>query len=244
VYDQLQTPPNGFGMTSLRFDPPGERFPHLEITAPWRHGDVITFPYDARELEFYSLRGGAQFLSRPIGGGAVWFGGTDERSFLVEIQPELLPTLLWQGEGGFYEALKPPIIRQLEALFGDDRTVRQGDVYAYQLPASWGELQPSSEVGRRRNAPIRIMRTRVPMPVLATRHRVSGRVAPSFKGRVTLPLDADALRLTGLIAQGVLTAPDHAPLTLEDGPNLLAVSKAVVSRRLVGTPYRNRWLGD
>jgi hypothetical protein len=203
-----------------------------ETTRPWLHGDRITMPFDGADVEMRPILEGTQFLATSPVDRAVYFGGTDERPFLVQVEPSLAAVHDRAGEQAFYEALKPPTINRLEAAFGADRTQRQGDVYAFKLPANWSDLglSPSSRLRA--------------MPVGPTRHVVHGRLAARFKQPVDVPGANERIAVAGLVAEGTLVAPDHAPRQLRGGPHLLAVGTGILPRRLVMTPYSRRWLGD
>src|SRR3989344_5355665 len=84
-----------------------------EVEIPKREKELISLPANPQN-EFFSLKEGAQFLFRcavlnnsdrysPKKESALYFGGTDERPFLVRSVPEAFPYFVLGGEAGFYE---------------------------------------------------------------------------------------------------------------------------------------------
>lgn len=193
----------------MSFFIPGEGFPkkagvaelHFDskTATPQRDGTHLTLPL-VRDAEFFALKGGEQFVAdfgSQFGyqGTRFWFGGTDEGPFLVGLQEKPVKRLLEDGEDGFFDALKPNLVKRLEREL-KVTTRRQGDIFAVPLPWSWHEVNALSLclTGKIVAAsPFRVKQ----IPVLDTRHRLTG------KALQTLP-----------IATGVLSAPDHKPLRL------------------------------
>lgn len=176
--------------------------------------------------KFYLLKGGKQFLFSSEGIVHPLFGGTDGGSiFLTPIYLAPFDVFLKQGEGAFYEALKPTIVREMEKHFGS-RIKRQGDVFAVALEdSSWQSLtifhpllQYCSGVDAHSFVDIKDVRE---MPVLTTRHTLTGMIAADVDVKFVYP--------TGRypIVEGVLEAPDHKPLVL-NGLHLLARSAGVI----------------
>ena len=160
------------------------------------------------EWEFHPLKGGEQFLlSRIHPGEGIWFGGTDERPFLVQLKLEALDHFEADGEAGFFEALKPEVIQNHEQEWGVDRTKRQGDIFAYPLPWSWWQFLRNNWV---EGQEVKLAETSV--AAFGTRHRFTGKIANV--GRQTS------------IVEGILEAPDHSPLRLK-GPHVLAHARFI-----------------
>lgn len=222
-----------FGSAQVRFGAvrgqDGER-----LAWPWMAGDMITMPWALNELEqLHVLQRGTQFVLRAPEREDVFFGGTDERPFLVQLRTEHAECLRDEGQAAFYESLKPPVVAALEHAYDRVKTRRQGDVYAFPLPCGWDDVRFAGLRPRRAEG----------MPVGRTRHRLSGLVVPRLKQAFRLSLTDPCLDLRGMLAEGLLTAPDHAAVQLV-GVHLLAVSPSAVPRRLIGTPYSRHWLGD
>jgi hypothetical protein len=191
---------------------------------PLRHRETITLPSN-QNGEFYPLMGGEQFLfhQQSAAGERTWFGGTDEAPFLTELQHKAFQEFLAGGEKKLYEALRPIIIRWAEQKWGLEKTLRQGDIFAYPLPAGYGlkrhgmPLQPKWK----KKHPRIIERTSA---LFSTRHLLTGRM-------VVTP---DQIRSPGvrnelvMIGAGLLEAPDHAPVELP-GLHLLAQTRHLTS---------------
>ena len=80
-----------------------------------RDGKTITLPTHDDEIQFFPLLDGMQFLLqvpsiRQI--TRVFFGGTDEQPFLVEMDSEVI-TSLRGGEESFFNEIKPKGARVL-----------------------------------------------------------------------------------------------------------------------------------
>jgi len=197
-----------------------------EAESPGRKKELISLPADPQS-EFFSLQDGAQFLFRctvldnsdrysPKKESALYFGGTDEQPFLVRAEPEAFPYFVLGGEVGFYEALKPPLIKWLEGLYGRERTNRQGDIFAYSLP-SQGHLFSRTPGGwwiymleRWEANGANINLSRCEEQLFGTRH--------VFRGRKAV-LEVDDISAEFTLGEGVVEAPDHKPLVLR-GPHL------------------------
>lgn len=217
----LKEVPVRFGRARIRVDP--------DVDLPSREGFKITLPALDGTMKLYPLLGGEQFVLRqaffrrtdPV---RAFFGGTDEQPFLVELRPEHLGTLETHGEAAFYESLKPPVIVQLEALFAVERTVRQGDIYAYPLPLTWDELMAQQPKATR------VQGVRHILPgkgqVLGTRHTLD----PGLYARIPrIITDGGTITFSSqaFIVEGMLEAPDHASRELV-GPHLIDRSRSMV----------------
>lgn len=103
---------------------------------PRRDGKTIKLPA-SEEVQFFPLLDGVQFLIQIPNErrGRVFFGGTDEQPFLVELDPSVVASLRG-GEEGFFNSIKPNGAKILEEAF-DTKAVRQGDWFAVPLPLSW-----------------------------------------------------------------------------------------------------------
>jgi hypothetical protein len=212
----LEEPQEQFGNVTVVYG--HQREGDKYVAFPYRRVDtntiVLPAPFD--ELSMYALRDGTQFVVRHFNDDEdAYYGGVDEVPFLVKIDAELLYTLMDKGEAAFFEALKPDEIKFFEDEFGTDGTKRQGDVYAVALPSTytWGDL-PTPAAGEHQ--------------VGETRHAIDGFwIEVSEHDAVVIEHVGGVHEICGLIAEGTLTAPDHAPLELR-GPHLIAASGAIV----------------
>jgi hypothetical protein len=157
---------------------------------------------------FYQLKNGEQFLytSEDRGGNRhLYFGGMDESPFLVELEMRALEHAI-EGERAFFEGLKPSWIRQVEQKM-KRRTKRQGDFFAFSVSKNMvAFINEYVRHGTRVQ-----MDTAEKSPVEGTRHR--------FSGLRYFILNRDGhVQFSG--GEGLLEAPDHAPLKL-DGPHII-----------------------
>lgn len=215
---EMERLPKKAGRAVLKFSP----------WARWIHreGDTIAIPLKP-SVEFYPLLEGEQFLVRwhrhrcqncgtatqPF---ELYFGGTDQRtSFLVDLYRTAFRYFQRGSEPAFYRALKPLVIRVLEARWGRDRTRRQGDIFAYPLPWGWDKL--TKRAIEQRDDWFYIDHERTDM-LFSTRHRLTG-----YLGRVGGPTVGLTERGTSIltVGEGRVIAPDHEPLKL-DGPHIIA----------------------
>jgi len=205
--------PKMAGLAKLEFYTPGKST--WLLPKPTREGDIINIPnqgYDLVQL----LPDFSQFLliGKRIAGNddtscRCFFGGTDERPFLVEIYSDSVCHChkgdktwlnLWRS-GEFYDELKPPLIKKLESKYGN-KTKRQGDIFAFPLPvASWEEaLVFFGDIGGRTAVPD------YPHSIFGTRH--------SFTGGLIYTLDEDEGDIA--VGTGAIKAPDHKDLVLNE----------------------------
>lgn len=190
---------------------------------PRRAGSDIFLPY-GEGAQYAPLLEGKQFLYWFIGryrdSHSIYFGGTDQKSaFLVEMRRAVLPPFREKGETAFFEKIKPFEVRFLEKHYGVSAR-RQGDWFAVPLP-SWDHPLPlvcyehrdSLEVGLARLEflmdPARYLDAGV-MALNGTRHTLEGRY-------LMIPVQGHG-RVTCIIGEGTLTAPDHEEERLE-GPH-------------------------
>jgi len=211
---------------------------YANVKEPARKEGVITLPENGWNI--YQLNNNfSQFLVlkampeehdfRDTPPRKAWFGGTDERPFLVELQD--VCTLrsddkedidegdwvkVWQS-GRFYETIKPEIISEYEKRFGKDQTVRQGDMFCYPMPIQdWGKLLCVLEsvkslhfmrygkgYNKETDSKLDPYPTIIDEPesLYETRHRFYGELA--IWGEY-------------VIGKGIIKAPDHNDLLLSD----------------------------
>lgn len=178
--------------------------------------------------------------------GRTFFGGMDESPFITSLEDVPVAAFRAQGEDAFFEALIPHQIKTLQRRFPDASVSRQGDVWSFKLPYSWDELRaqvipkpkylPVGGRGRfyrakmeRENHRMRVgyrmqigqfnyLKSSPPHArVLGTNHSIKG---PG--GYVSLQTIENGLGPFHMfVAEGMLTAPDHAPQVLQGGPHLM-----------------------
>ena len=195
VYSPSQVYPDKAGITKLLYK---------DVKHPSREDDVITIPKTG--YVFYILQNTSQFLllqKKKGDGKRVWFGGTDEASFLVELDDGdghygTDYFSMWE-RNEFYNSIKPDVIKMYEKKYGVAATMRQGDFFGYPLPEQrWGKIMEWSQTFARQDDYFTTTNSGS-LPLNETRHRFQGDIC-SFTGNI--------------IAKGIITAPDHTPLEL------------------------------
>jgi hypothetical protein len=208
----LQEPITQLGPITITYGHEQEGDQHVSL--PYRIGTNIVLPVPFRELRMITLLDGTQFVVTHDENDGTFYGGVDEgQPFLVQIDDDLWFTLECEGEGDFLEALKPAILHTLEEHLGTAVTRRQGDVYTIPLPLNWSAIG-KTESGEHR--------------VGETRHTVNGTWAEVADLATGLSGDDGPIEISGLIAAGTLTAPDHAAIELGEEPHLVVPSDAIV----------------
>jgi len=196
VYNSSTIYPDRAGITQLLYK---------DAEYPSRKDDVIIIPKTGYGL--YILQNTSQFLllqKEKREDKRVWFGGTDEMSFLVELDDGdgdygTDYFSLWE-RNKFYGAIKPDVIKMYEKRYGVGKTVRQGDFFGYPLPEqNWGKIMEWSKTFDRQDSYFATGKDGGSLPLNETRHRFQGEIC-SFTGN--------------MIAKGIITAPDHKPLEL------------------------------
>lgn len=188
------------------------------ISRPERDESTIAAPRNAG-VEFFALKEGVQFLLLITAVGSdqrqqgVYFGGTDEQPFLVELETEAFRAFIEGGEAGFFAALKPKLIKDIEQTYrgreaAERRTKRQGDIFAHALRWPWKGLILHH---------LKLLGTELTLrhaecALFGTRHDFRG-----LLGEFKLPETA----VKALVGEGIVEAPDHSPLELKI-PHVLA----------------------
>lgn len=151
-----------------------------------------------------------QFLYRQTSDSShfkdTWFGGTDEAPFLVKLDPWAYNPYRYRGSEGFYTGIIPSSMKTMALKWGGEWK-RQGDIFAYSLPITWAAIKDIGDFTKGRKG-LRLFEVEKES-VLDTRHNLQGRWCQLMCQGKSL-----------VIAEGVLTAPDHAPMVL-DGPHAL-----------------------
>ena len=211
---------------------------YSNVKQPSRKGDTITLPDN--DWNLYQLTNDfSQFLALKAMPGKhdfrdtpprkAWFGGTDEKPFLVELSStcqldsddhEVVDegdwVKVWQS-GRFYETIKPEIIYRFEKCFGKDQTVRQGDMFCYPMPIQdWEKLIVTLETVK----PLHFMCAGISFSKNKFNGVKKGGIYPTS-------VDSHSLYETRhsfvgyylswgeyIIGEGTIQAPDHKDLTL------------------------------
>jgi hypothetical protein len=173
------------------------------------NGLSIPFRPDAT---FHPLKGGEQFLVRypetETTGAKTLFAGMDESAFITGVTRWAWAAFCSGGEKGFFESLKPPLVREISQAFPQATVRRQGDIWSIAMPRpSHQYLMDKVDLGYRRKFR-RFLRgdgSHGTFTVLNTNHVLEGRFLQGVR--------LNRFRNTAL-GVGVLTAPDHAPQEL------------------------------
>lgn len=137
----------------------------------------------------------------------VWFGGTDEAPFLVQMSSAVIDA---HRREDFYGYIIPGSMLTLTRKWGGSWK-RQGDIFAYPLPFSWEELKGIGNFNKANG--LQVLDTSL-LPVkgervFQTRHILEGKWCNLMLGGRSMT-----------IAEGIIKAPDHTDLVLE-GPHAL-----------------------
>lgn len=148
----------------------------------------------------------------------MFFGGTDENPFLVELDRSVMSVVQRIpecGEDTFYQSLKPQRVKQLEGRLGVPAK-RQGDIFAVPVGWTWEQLRTLAHLidltviggdGTKEET----------MQVFDTRHVLKGRWLEMVTYRVKYQVEYQRVEgtTTTLFTEGTLEAPDHSPLVLD-----------------------------
>lgn len=200
---ELDSLPKKAGMATLTWS---ER----ALIASREEGD-IKLPLDDN-VQFFPLQRGVQFLiATPDINGRnaprLFFGGTDERPFLVEMNLDVLLGLK-KGEAGFYDAIKPEGAKFCEEKFGT-KTIRQGDWFAVPIPLNWDAVHGLLGLFHRNHKIVANKEKGI--SIGGTRHLL-------IEGQL-VSMNQNYLVCAG-IAEGLLRAPDHEDKVMK-GPHAL-----------------------
>jgi hypothetical protein len=202
--------PKKAGVAKLEF------IPQERGALPKREGDTIIIPFKRGDM-FHKFRmsKGEQFIFASTGGSPrlgwglerLYFGGTDENPFLVELNTRAWDMFLY-GEREFYSYLVPGTIPDMQKI---TRTKyrRQGDIFSLSTQHLISEVVAAHElIHGSKWKPKEVTSLRV----FGTRHLLNGIYTSELKFRGSGNL---------FLAEGVITAEDHAPMELE-GMHILA----------------------
>jgi hypothetical protein len=214
----IESLPTHAGAVALRFSPDARlarRVSPTELELPLRP-----------QMQFYPLKDGEQFIvhypaTREFRSHTV-FGGCDESSFISGILAPAFLAFERGGERAFFEALTPDAVKELRELFPDALVQRQGDMWSIALPLDWKEVVMRCMISLNRPARRSLHWKKVTgatetSAVLGSNHRVNGLCSARTDVRIR-----DVIVDNVAVATGTITAPDHAPQLLGDGPNIIA----------------------
>ncbi len=185
-----------------------------------RQGDVITIPEGKNAV---LLQDSTANLFLCLHEQRVYFGGTDEKPFLVRLHHDKWTFPDWERlwiEGKLLPYLKPQSLIKLEASLGmKGKSVRQGDIWALPIPdTTWeGIITIANLFGLEHEPEFKLSKD---YKVYGTRHCLKGKyletstIKTGQKSRYQ-----DEIR--GIIAQGILKAPDHKSLDISKGLHVL-----------------------
>lgn len=179
-------------------------------SVPSREGDVLHLPryFDAELFRLQPHYNQFLYCLRE----RTWFAGTDERPFLVRLGDGSFMRFLNGGPNGFYHSLIPEGLVKLAKKAGTrcqfdiperQTYVRQGDIFAYPLSLTWGEIRRAFYILRGNE-----METASgALEIFGTRHSLAfGRY---LQGTHLLGRDL------ALVVEGTVVAPDHTSMKLE-----------------------------
>ena len=180
-----------------------------------RQGVVIHLPNEPT-ASFYSLQDGRQFLfgyNRNY-----WFGGTDEEPFLVQMEAQAINNYI-QGAGlddSFYQGLVPRTISRIANETGTPYR-RQGDIFASRFCGNDSFIKNLERLisygGNGIGINLRV--NQGSFNLLGTRHEGKGTIVELGNNRQ--------------LFSGVVRAPDHAPMLLDDGLYLIDQTQYIVN---------------
>lgn len=185
-----------------------------DCAIPKREGVKIYLPDNALSI-FFRLQEGKQFLFEKD--KRYWFGGTDEEPFLVEMEQQVITNYIKKNgsENVFYRSLVPEIVANIAA---ETNTIhkRQGDIFAARFCHNLflKDLEKLIEFGGYHRDYIQVKEGS--FNLLGTRHEGKG-TAVKIEDK--------------LLFSGVVNAPDHALLSLDDGLYVIGQTQYIVDPR-------------
>lgn len=210
------------------------------------------------QMQFAPLRDNTQFAihydgeresSRfdPIRGVSI-FAGMDESSFVTCIDSVAMGVLRHSGEAEFFDELRPGHIKLIERIHGDNghSTQRHGDIWFHMTGMSWKDfLQEQESRGKyatsTHNSSGLIHQNGTEDIFPGVRHRITGQ---RYDG-TEVNLHGHRLEKV-VVAEGIISAPDHKNRRTGVGPYLFARTPHLVPPPQVAVPPRvrhNDWRG-
>ena len=186
--------PDMAGVAQLKYE---------DCREPYRDGDILHLPEHA-VCEMFPLKTDwEQFLFHK--NSRLWFGGTDERPFLVELNSRSLATFLNSGISAFYHELIPRNLLRLAELIPAHQCKirRQGDIFYLSVSFSPFRIADAIEMYTGDKP---TFKNAVEYPVFSTRHIFNG------EGFNDIRLFGEEV---SLMVRGQITAPDHETVILE-----------------------------
>ncbi len=170
-----------------------------------REKDIIYIPAFS-DLEMFPLAPDWNTFLAVLGGWnaergkqSLYFGGTDENPFLVQMNTQALHSFYTGGTEGFLNAIRPEGIKRLENSLQREAR-RQGDIFAIDSGYSWDELKHAADVLG--NMQLKIEDSPA-MELFRTRHVLRGQHAQLHTRNYDMQF-----------VSGTVVAPDHADLEL------------------------------
>jgi hypothetical protein len=178
------------------------------------------------------------------------FFGVDEAPFFIGLSNRAVRAVLSGNPERFYESLKPWIIRELPK-FTKDIPVRQGDVWGIKVADRWEDIKDQifhyhllPKTFGKHYRYYKIPKDKVwieegAWSLFGTRHVLTGKymdvhVVSSKKQNLLLAKGEDVknkISIEIFLSSGILTAPNHEPLNLENGVYALARSIGISKYR-------------
>jgi hypothetical protein len=190
---------------------------------PRMTGHIITLPKD-NLIELHALKSGEQYLGRFRGESKYLFFGTDEGSFVTELNHAAFRSFQEGGENAFFSSLMPDIVKDYVAL-GKIAYQRQGEFWTCEIASSWNEvLSPLTLITR--TSPLGNPQNARNLQLLGSRHLLTGKIMYFQRIRQVMQRSGKATKHTVkadnfVLISGIVEAPDHTPLVLP-GVNVLA----------------------
>lgn len=177
-----------------------------------RRKDCKIYLPEKREMDFFWLQGGQQFLCHyyeklnnigtdreSVENPICYFGGMDESLFLVRLNSDFFRVLCRGGEKAFFDTLKPDGVKTIE-LATRTSAKRQGDIFAVELPFTLKQLKIAEKLGGR-GLPVPSLKDGK-FNIFNTRHIMEAGLSSENPYSRVVVLD------------GLLKAPDHKNLEL------------------------------
>jgi len=184
---------------------------------PRREKGTIIIP-ERGETEIFKLKQDWSQLLIASPGQGIWFGGTDENPFLVQLNGGVYNQFL-RSPRDFYTSLVPGLMNTLVKMFPKVSYSRQGDIFYFPLPYSWGEIEKAVNVCYWRTLDLS-NKKKGEFSLFDTRHILKG---------LSLALDTNILGgKVNMLVEGTLVAPDHSSRVLE-GPHAIAQTSNLFS---------------
>jgi hypothetical protein len=211
----------------------------MDVLQPRRHSNKIFFPTNLvkRVVPLNDETALAQLSQRGV--GRYVFFGMDESSFLTGITKTAFEIGQQKGADAFFDSLIPLFIKLLNQKIGHP-IKRQGDMFAVKVGASWAEAHETL-AGLQNITTADKVRTRQSVDVFQTRHVFTGNIQSCnavtmkpkrLKMKKRHVSNMYASKTHFYLVSGVLNAPDHNTLELQDGIFCLMSGVNIASEKM------------